>query len=168
MKSIVVYGSHFGNTRKIAEAIADALRSRGAVHVFSADEAPATLPQGTDLVLIGGPTEGHRMTEPVARFFARLTPGAVRGIAAAAFDTRLRWPHWLSGSAAAGIAKKLRQAGARVVVPEESFLVASTSSTSEDNGPGLYPGELERAAAWAAALADAMAPKASAAPVTMS
>ena len=148
MMSIIIYASRTGNTRTIAEAIAAGLRSHGPVQLLSADEVPATLPEATDLVVIGGPTEGHGMTEPLARFFDRLAPGALQGTAAAGFDTRLRWPRWLSGSAAAGITHRLGQAGAQVIAPAESFIVSGK--------PLLEPGEVERATAWAASLADAL------------
>ncbi len=152
MNSVVIYASRYGNTRKIAEAIAAGLRSQGAVQVLSADEAPARLPAGTDLVVIGGPTEQHRLTETAVRLFDRLEADALRGIAAAAFDTRLHWPRWLSGSAGAGITQRLRQAGARVIVPEESFIV-KRAENAQDKAPELESGELERATAWGAALA---------------
>jgi flavodoxin len=154
VNSIVIYASRYGNTQKIAEVIAGVLHARGAVHLLSTDEAPARLPAGTDLVVIGGPTEVHRMTEPVVRFFERLEPHALQGVAAAGFDTRLRGPRWLSGSAGEGITHKLRRAGAQVIVPEESFFVKKQSNAAQGETPALEPGELERAAAWAAALAD--------------
>jgi hypothetical protein len=58
----------------------------------------------------------------------------------------LRWPEWLSGSAAAGIAQRLHQARANVIGPGVSFFVSGKL-------PVLEPGEVERAAAWAASLA---------------
>lgn len=146
MNSIVVYASRYGNTHRIAEAIATELRSRGPAQLLAADEAPSAFPAGTELVVIGCPTEGHRMIEPIIRYFDRLGPDAFQGVAGAAFDTRLSWPTWLSGSAAAGITKKLHGAGARVVLPEASFIVVGGT-------PSLAPGELERAVAWAASLA---------------
>src|SRR6266542_186299 len=103
MKSLVIYASTSGNTQRIAETIADALRRRGGVELMSADDAPTVLP-AADLVLIGGPTERHTMTEPMVRFLDRLAPESCQGIAMAAFDTRLRWPRLLSGSAADEIA----------------------------------------------------------------
>jgi flavodoxin len=146
MNSLVVYGSRHGNTRKIAEAIAGELGKHGVVHVVSAEDAPQFLAEPTDLVVVGGPTEAHRMTEPVAQLFDGMPKGRLVGKAAAAFDTRLRWPAWLSGSAASGIAQRLRQARARVIAPEVSFFVGGKL-------PALEPGEVERAAAWAASLA---------------
>ena len=146
MNSLVVYGSRHGNTRKVADAIAGELRKHGAVQIVSAEKAPRVLPDRTDLVIVGGPTEAHRITEPVAQFFDRIGKGALVGKAAAAFDTRLRWPEWLSGSAAAGIAQRLHQARANLIAPEVSFFVSGKL-------PVLEPGEEERAAAWAASLA---------------
>jgi flavodoxin len=157
MNSIVIYASRYGNTKRIAEAIARGLQSCGPAQVFSVDEAPATLPLGTELVVVGGPTEVHRMTQPVARFFDRMAPGALRGVAAVAFDTRLRSARWLSGSAALGITHKLRQAGTRVIASAESFFVEGAASTAGKEGPELEPGELERAAAWAVSLLASLA-----------
>ncbi len=163
VNSIVIYASHFGNTKRIAEAIAGGLQSRGAAQLLSADEAPATFPVGTDLVVIGGPTEVHRMTQPLVQFFDRIGSDALRGIASAGFDTRLRWPRWLSGSAGAYITQKLRHAGARVIVPAESFFIKGTASTAGDKSPELDSGELERAAAWGVSLAVSLAERAASA-----
>ena len=146
MNSIVIYGSRHGNTHKIAEAIASELRRHGTAHLFSVDDAPLVLPRKTNLMVVGSPTEAHRMTPPMVKFFDQLGSGELEGVAAAAFDTRLRWPRWLSGSAAAGITARLRQAGAEVIDPEGSFVVAGKY-------PVLEHGELERAAEWAATLA---------------
>ena len=66
MKSIVIYASRYGNTQRIAEAITEALQTHGEAQLFPADEALPVLPKGIDLVVIGGPTEVHRMTKPVA------------------------------------------------------------------------------------------------------
>ena len=145
MKSIVIYASHFGNTKRVAEAIADGLRQHGDVQLLSVDEAPATFPAGTDLVVMGGPTEAFRMTPPMAQYLDWLETGALHGMAAAAFDTRLKMPRWLFGSAAVGIQRRLREAGAHLIVPEVSFFVVGKD-------PVLMPGELECATAWGEAL----------------
>lgn len=140
MKIAVVYGSRSGNTRLIAETVAEALRPRGDVALLSAEAAE--LPLGTELLIVGGPTEGHQMTPPVKAFLDRLP--RLQGIQVAAFDTRLRWPIWLSGSAARGIADRLHDLGGVLVAEPESFLVSRE--------PKLYPGEADRARAWALAL----------------
>jgi menaquinone-dependent protoporphyrinogen IX oxidase len=147
MKSLVIYTTTSGNTRLIAAAIADALRPRGAVQLMTIDETPATLPDA-DVVFVGGPTERHAMTEPMVRFLDRTAPESLRGRPAAAFDTRLRWPRLLSGSAAVEIAKRLRTAGAQMAAPPESFIVSTK--------PELEPGEIGRAETWANRVADSV------------
>ena len=145
MKSLVAYATRHGNTRVIADAIASTLAASGPV-VLSDVRDIETIDPDIDLVVVGGPTEGHGMTESVADFFDRMVPGAVAAASAAAFDTRLRWPRFLSGSAATAIAIRFDRAGAKLVVEPESFLVTMK--------PELEPGEVQRAAAWGAALAD--------------
>src|SRR5450759_4389252 len=146
MNSLVVYGSRHGNTHKVADAIAFELGKHGVVQLGSAEYARKVPLEKLDLIVVGGPTEAHRVTEPVAQFFDHVGKGGLVGKAAAAFDTRLRWPEWLSGSAAAGIAQRLHQARANLIAPEVSFFVSGKL-------PVLEPGEVERAVAWASSLA---------------
>lgn len=151
MKALVVYDSKFGNTKQIAEAIGDVFAERFAVQVLPAAEA-APLPKDIDLLVIGGPTHGHGMSEGMKALTAGIQDRALDGMPAAAFDTRYKMPRWLSGSAAQGIAKRLRRAGCREVLPPESFFVKRTAA-----GP-LLPGELEEARAWARAVRAALPP----------
>jgi flavodoxin len=148
MNSLVIYASRSGNTRRVAEAIADTLRTHGPTEVRAADDAPVVIPPEVDLVVIGGPTEGHGVTPAVTALLDRFATGSLTDRLTAAFDTRLRWPLWLAGSAGARIADRLREAGAIVVMPEESFFVSRK--------PDLEDGELGRARAWGAALVAAM------------
>lgn len=157
MNTVVVYTSRYGNTKGIAEAIADGLRDRGPVQVLSTEQASSVSFETADLVVIGGPTEQHGMTESVAHLFDGARSSALRGKAAAGFDTRLRWPRFLSGSAGARITQSLRAAGARLIAPEESFFVRGKATLGET--AVLEPGEQERAAAWARFLADAVSPR---------
>jgi len=148
MNSIVVYTSRHGNTERIAYAIGAGLENAGPTRVFEASEAPAVLPEELELIVIGGPTEAHSVTKPMADFMARL--GGLRGRRVAAFDTRLRMARWISGSAAVGLAKMLRGAGAILVCEPASFFVSGKD-------PRLEPGELERAEAWAVSLGERLA-----------
>jgi flavodoxin len=150
MKSLVVYVTHKGNTRAVAEAIGDVLRQHGAAEVLPVDAAPSVLGADVDLLVVGGPTEGHGMTPEQRAHLDRLDATTVRGRAAAAFDTRINWPRLLSGSAADGIARRLREIGARVIEPVGSFIV--------NTEPALLSGELERAREWAAAIAQEAVP----------
>jgi hypothetical protein len=164
MSVAVVYESSFGNTRKVAEAIAGGLGELGLdVLTLSVDD---TMPETAELelVVVGAPTHVHGLSSARSRE-AALDQGAEReaagigvrgwlkelpygdGRRAAAFDTRLRKPVLLVGSAAKGIARRLEHRGYELVAPPESFFV-----TSGDRTP-LEDGELERAKAWGHELA---------------
>lgn len=149
MKSLVVYVTHKGNTQRVAEAIGDVLRQQGPVEVLPTEDAPAIMEADVDLLVVGGPTEGHGMTPEQRSWLDALDATSVRGRAVAAFDTRVKWPRLLSGSAAHDTVERFETMGARVLRPEGSFLVSTE--------PALLDGELERARDWAEAVA-AMVP----------
>jgi flavodoxin len=142
MKALIVYDSMFGNTRQIARAIGDTLADRFAVQVIPVAEA-SPLPADTDLLVVGGPTQGHGASPGMKALLASVERGALQDVPTATFDTRFQMPRWLTGSAAGVIANGLRQAGCVMVAPPESFFVKRGKE-----GP-LLPGELERAHEWA-------------------
>lgn len=165
MKIVVVYESLFGNTRTIAEDIADGLRAVGDVQVGSVDElSPAALSDAT-LIVIGGPTQRRGIARPDARRTLAAVPNAKYGsilpgreslshwldqvpagfAKAAAFDTRYDQPTLITGSAARLIASRLQSKGYSVI-GVESFFVGGTG------GP-LKDGQRERATAWGRELA---------------
>jgi len=150
MESLVVYDSKFGNTRKLAEAVADGLRSVGSVRLLGLDKLPPEDVGTVDLLVIGGPTQVHGMTARIRQFVDLLEVRPETGMVAATFDTRFRMPAALSGSAARLIARKLRQAGIRVFTRPQSFFVSR-------GAPELEQGEAERAAEWAKGLAVSLA-----------
>ncbi|HEU5349509.1 MAG TPA: flavodoxin domain-containing protein [Ktedonobacterales bacterium] len=156
MNSMVIYASRYGNTRHVAEAIAEVLGTHGTVLLMAVDDVFALPPAGIDLLVVGCPTEEHGMTEPVAQCFDRIGARAFQGKTIAAFDTRYRWPRWLSGSAGTAITRRLRRARARVIAPPESFFVAGGINPTVSTAPVLESGELDRARIWAGALADAV------------
>ena len=55
MRVVVAYESMYGNTHRIAEAIADGLRSAGDVTVVPASQLEWEPLDATDLVVVGGP-----------------------------------------------------------------------------------------------------------------
>jgi flavodoxin len=170
MNAIVVYESMYGNTRAVAQAIADGL---GGAQVTAVSE-PTDLSPPADLTVVGGPTHMHGLSTAMSRRAAaeaakedgadptesggtagpglRGWLGALpdgHGARAAAFDTRLDKPPVLTGVAARGVARRLRRRGYEVL-STESFLVLDAQGPLED-------GELERARAWGAQLATLMA-----------
>ena len=158
MKAIVLYDSVFGNTRQIAQSIADALASRAGVELLLPTEADPDGLAGSDLLVVGSPTRGFRPTEPLAAVLKHLGSRSLEGKRVAAFDTRLkadeidsagvRFIVRTGGYAAKRIADQLRRAGGTLILPPEGFFVEDTE------GP-LKEGELGRAAAWASMLLDA-------------
>ncbi len=142
MNAVVIYDSRYGNTEQLAGAIADRL---AAARLVSAAEAATFDFDELDLLVIGGPTQIHGMSARLRAALNRVPPESLRGVAVAAFDTRLRMSRILSGSAARAIARRLQRKGARLVVRPESFFVTT------DKGP-LAQGEVERARRWAASV----------------
>jgi flavodoxin len=153
MNSIVIYGSLTDNGQavQVAEAIADVLAQRGDVRLVAAEDAAAVELHDDEFLVVGGSTEGHTMPPAVRDFFDLIALEGLWGGTAAVFDTRLGMPRWWPGSAAAAITDRLIRLGAHVIEPEGRFIVAGSP-------PFLVSGELGRARAWAAALADAAAP----------
>lgn len=141
MRAIVIYDSLYGNTAKIARAIGAALPGDFSPEVHSIGEA-TLLPEHLDLLIVGGPTQGHGVDTALKEYLDELPDDLLDGMAVAVFDTRLHWPELLSGSAAKGIASRLESKGAHLIAGPESFFVEGKE------GP-LAEGELERATAWA-------------------
>lgn len=165
MRSLVVYESMFGNTRAVAEAVAEGLRRHGDVELVEVGDAPDAV-EDVELLVIGAPTHAFGMSRPTTRDDAAQRARAVgtslvsrregvrewvarvrlpAPIGLAVFDTKVARPR-LPGSAAKGIVKLLRGAPVDLLAVPRHFLVVDTL------GP-LVDGETERAREWGTALA---------------
>ncbi len=133
MKTLVLYDSTYGNTEKIAQAIAGAT---GAELVALSNLNPAHLPE-YNLLIIGSPTHSGGPTKELGKLLRSRLP--LKEVAVAAFDTRVEKSFF--GFAAGKIAKFLEKNGARLIAPPEGFIVQGTE------GP-LKEGEIERATEW--------------------
>jgi flavodoxin len=149
MNTLIVYDSTFGNTEKIAHAIADVAAGKGSVRTLRANKVQSADLKGVDLLVLGCPTHKRRPTDAVQAFLECVSRRSLAGMSAGVFDTRYHKPSLLTGSAARRLAKSLRKAGASLLMPPQSFFVASRE------GP-LEPGELERAAAWGREMLDSL------------
>ncbi len=146
MNILIVYFSEFGNTRKVAEAIAETLQAAGSVRLISSDQLTASDLAQIDLAVMGSPTHRMNLPDAVRPVFDSLPRRVLRGTSIAAFDTSYKMSWWLAHfTAAPRLAKKLRKLGGKQVVPPETFHVM------EREGP-LYDGELERASQWAGSI----------------
>jgi flavodoxin len=146
---MVVYDSQFGNTERIAQAIASAVRDDGLAQAVRVDPVHPLKLQGFDLLVIGCPTQGWRPTPAIQSWLASLSIEQLYNVGVACFDTRFPKSRWLTGSAARVIGRTLSRRGTTLLVPPESFFV------SGKEGP-LVEGELERTASWARSLVSAV------------
>jgi hypothetical protein len=162
-KALIVVESMFGNTMRVAEAVAEGLSEHLEPEVVLVSEAsqPRT---DLHLLVVGGPTHAFGMTRQQTRSDAvkqGAPPAGTEGggirewiaslphgrgeVAVATFDTKIAKARRIPGSAAHGAARALRRRGYRLVSGGESFYV------DDVKGP-LLDGELDRARRWGAQL----------------
>jgi len=175
MEVAVVFESLFGNTRKVAEAVAEGIRSatpEAHVRVVPVAEAAPEEVRGADLLVVGGPTHILRTTTTRTRQQGVMSVRRARATAPpVALEPGAEGPgvrEWLgelpearprqraaafdtrlagplSGGAARSIGRELRRHGYRVVDSPSGFVVRG------GQGP-LRAGELDRARTWGASL----------------
>ena len=154
MKALVLYDSAYGNTEKVAQAMAEAL-SCEARRVAEVQPAQLT---GLDALIVGSPTQKFQPLKPIKDFLKEIPAGQLDGVKVAAFDTRIALEDVnsailnvfvkLFGYAAEPIGNRLAKKGGELAMPPEGFYVEGTE------GP-LKEGELERAKAWAEQIVEA-------------
>lgn len=173
MKAAVVYESMFGNTRAIAEAVAEGLADHDVRVVRVSELQPHDL-DDISLVVVGGPTHVRSLSRPSTRKGAEeqaadprrgltlepvardrglrewLADDAPHGIDAAAFDTRVDMAQLITGAASRSIARLLQHNGCHLLVKPESFVVTKDTQ--------LVAGELARARSWGAKVAATVRP----------
>jgi hypothetical protein len=175
MRVVVVYESLFGNTRQVAEAIAEGIQGavpEARIHCVRATEANHDVALGADLLIVGAPTHACGLSSGVSR---KMTLRAWQRAAAreAGHPVRpdtagpgvrdwfialpkapggslgaafdTRMDSRVPGGAAHGITRRLRRHGYDLVAEPEGFLIDGTG------GP-LRAGELDRARDWGARL----------------
>lgn len=172
MRALVIYESMWGNTARVARAIADGLSQglaaapgteSGLVETLEVGEAPRSLPEELDLLVVGGPTHAFSLSRHATRADA-LEQGATRATAdpglrewleglgygphqarVATFDTGVAKVRHLPGSAARKAMRMLRERGFDSAAHPRSFFVADLA------GPVL-DGELDQATEFGRAL----------------
>jgi multimeric flavodoxin WrbA len=175
MRVVIVYESLFGNTRRIAEAIAQGMREAAPdaqVSCVRATEANRDVALGADLLVVGGPTHLCGLSSGVSRRMelkaeqvaaAREAGHPVEPDAAGPGlrDWFIALPKaaggslgaafdthtdpWETATAADSIARLLRRHGYELVAEPQGFVIEKTE------GP-LRGGEQDRARAWGATL----------------
>jgi flavodoxin len=149
MKTLVIYDSMYGNTKIIAQAIAETIAEMNIdqsvndvklVHVAEAD--PSSL-SDYDLLVLGAPTQQANISPPTVALLEKIPAGFLKRVKVAAFDTRIT-QKWITifGAAASKIAKRLQAKSGMLVSKPIGFFVI------DGKGP-LRDGEIERAIVWA-------------------
>jgi flavodoxin len=155
MLTVVIYESSFGNTTRVAQAIGRGAGALGDVRVLAAAEAGRL--EAPDLLLVGGPTQRHRMSPGLGAFLEAFPRRSLQGVPAASFDTRYRMSAFLTGSAARDAAGALRRAGCELIAPPNSFFIGKDVPPKGEKRrhelEGLEPGELGRAEEWGRSVA---------------
>jgi len=165
MKVLVVFGSVYGNTEKIARSIAGSIYpviassehasadNDNDVELLGVMEANPIRLTEYDLFIVGSPTQQFKPIAAVSDFLRLIPAGSLKGVNVAAFDTRITQemidksgplPFFVRifGYAAAPILKALEKKGGKPVAEPMGFFV-------EDVEGPLCDGEIERAASWA-------------------
>lgn len=152
MNILILYDSVFGNTRRIAFAMRDAVKEPHTVIVSGPEAFTMDSLKGVDLLIAGSPTRAFRPTKSMLTALRRLPGGALaHGVHTAAFDTRVSLEEVdskvlhvmvsLFGYAAQPLDTLLAKKGGLPLVSPAWFYV-------EDKEGPLREGEAERASAW--------------------
>jgi flavodoxin len=139
MKALVVFDSTWGNTEKIAQAIASGIGGSAKACRVGTKEAKDYA--AVDLLVLGSPILGGRPSPAMQTYINGIPEAAARKLTIATFDTRLTAKFAkIFGYAAVRMADQLKTKGGDFR-SSEGFFVKGRS------GP-LADGEIERAAAW--------------------
>jgi len=113
MKGVVAYDSVYGNTKQVAEAIADQIRSEGHQVDLIALSDESVRAAGGDFMFVGSPTRMGRMTKNTKGFLEGLDSESWKNKPIVAFDTvgplsedpekRKKWLSRIDKGAAKGI-----------------------------------------------------------------
>jgi len=153
MKGIVVYDTSYGNTKKIAETIAETLKESGIeVELSYVKDVKKLSGKDYDFLVLGSPTKFGTMSFAIKFFLGKVKSEEWMSKPFAAFDTenpeniersRIENKEW---SAAEKIAQKLREKQVNQLLPVLKALVL------DQKGP-LVEGEVERTKDYARKLA---------------
>jgi flavorubredoxin len=152
MKALIVYDtvSPKKMTAEVAQAISEVLKEKGIEtdSFFFKDVDKATV-KNYDCVIAGSPTMYFRASSGIGQFLGSYSGKEFSGKRAAAFDTQLQLR--ISGNAAKGIERKLKNLGFEIIMPP---LVAYVEGKM--NEMQLKEGELEKARNWAREVAKSL------------
>jgi flavodoxin I len=113
MKAVVIYLSTSGNTRLMAESIAEGIQSRNvSVTTMNFHEARIEDIKAADAIAIGSSTFYYKMLPPMEKFIDSLEKANVAGKLGAAFGS-----YGWSGEGPVDIAERMRKLNMEVIDP---------------------------------------------------
>jgi flavorubredoxin len=165
IRALVAYESMFGNTERVARAVAAGLRLEAVdTTVLDVSHAKAVDLDDIDLLVVGAPTHAFSLSRPTTRAEAvrqggrdtavvlgvrewlGALPDTDRHLVAATFDTRVSKVRYLPASASRRAARMLTEHGYRLISPPMGFLVHDVAGPLESR-------EIDRAIAWSRSVA---------------
>ena len=136
-RAIVIYDTKFGNTEKIARALARGMEKQGVkVGCVKTDEVEIDKLVEYDFLAIGGPTHVRGVSKPMKAFLEKLKSVNIKGKKAFAFDTKYK-SRW-AGSAGKGIEKTLKKLGMSIVKPHSSAIVTGSEGPLKDGTEEMF------------------------------
>ena len=131
-KALVVYHSVYGNTEKVARALAKGLEDGGVdVDCLRVDAVEFDKLSGYDLLVVGSPVHGWNASPSIEEFLEVLkNVDGLSGKKAFAFDTKMK--SRLAGSAGGKIEEKLKRLGFKIVKPYVSAVVKGSEGPLEE------------------------------------
>jgi len=137
-KALVVYHSVYGNTEKVARALAKGLEESGVdVNCVPIDAVELDKLSGYDLLIVGGPTQNLGASKPMQAFLERLKNVAgLSGKKAFALDTKYK--SRFAGSAGAKIEGKLKDLGMTIIKPHASAFVKGKEGPLEEGSEATF------------------------------
>ncbi len=160
LRALVAFESMFGNTERVARAVAAGLRLEGIdTEVVNVSQPEAVDLARIDLLVVGAPTHGFSLSRPVTRHDAvrqggredaegvgvrewlRTVHDSDRRLLVATFDTRMTRVRYLPACASRRAARELTEHGHTMVSVPMGFLLKDVSGPLESR-------EIDRAIAW--------------------
>lgn len=159
MKGVVAFDSFYGNTRQVAEAIADELRKSGHEASLLYLRQSREVPSEADFLIVGSPTRMGRMTGKAKRILKKLRTEAWKSRPIGVFDTHVPLPDdpaerekrfkWVVPGAAGKLASLAEKRGLKVLGKPLRCAV------KDMKGP-LADGEIDKARAYAREFAQSL------------
>jgi len=138
VKALVVYDSVYGNTEKVAKALASGLEMGGAeVNCVKVDKVELDKLGAIDLLAVGGPVHAFGVSKPIKEFLERLK--SIEGLSGKkgfAFDTKFKG--WWTGSAGRKIERKLKDSGLTIVKSSVSAIVKGREGPLEEGAEETF------------------------------